>query len=77
MSAGCGILKRERTPAVMELETSFICAYCFSVNEIIVDATGGLLQKYTEDCQVCCRPNRLTIVVEGDFSGAEATAEPE
>lgn len=61
----------------MELETSFVCAYCFSENEIIVDASGGLLQKYTEDCQVCCRPNRLTIIVEADFSGAGATAEPE
>jgi hypothetical protein len=61
----------------MELETTFICAYCFSENEITVDASGGLLQKYTEDCQVCCRPNRLTIIVEPDFSSAGATADPE
>jgi hypothetical protein len=61
----------------MELETSFICAYCFSVNEIVVDASGGLQQSYTEDCQVCCRPNRLNIVVDEDLGGAEAVAEPE
>jgi hypothetical protein len=61
----------------MEVETSFVCAYCFSINEIVVDASGGLHQNYTEDCQVCCRPNRLTITVDEDFGGAEAAAEPE
>ncbi len=25
-----------------------------------VDESGGLLQEYVEDCQVCCQPNVLT-----------------
>lgn len=61
----------------MELDTTFICTYCFSINEIVVDASGGFEQEYTEDCQVCCRPNRLTIVIDEDLAGAEAIAEPE
>lgn len=61
----------------MEVETTFSCAYCFSVNEIVVDASGGLEQEYTEDCQVCCRPNRLTIVIDRDLGSAEVVAGPE
>ncbi len=61
----------------MELETSYICAYCFTVNTIVVDASGGLRQTYTEDCETCCRPNRLTILIDEDLTKAEATAEPE
>jgi hypothetical protein len=69
----CG---RERRCS-MELDASFVCAYCFSVNEIVVDGTGGLQQQYIEDCQVCCRPNRLHIVVEEDLHAASVVAEPE
>lgn len=77
LTAGFGIVVGERAPVAMELETTFVCAYCFSENEVTVDASGGLSQKYTEDCQVCCRPNRLTIIVEEDLGSASATAEPE
>lgn len=61
----------------MELESTFVCAHCFSVNEIVVDASGGREQEYTEDCQVCCRPNRLTILIAEDLDSAETTAQPE
>lgn len=61
----------------MEIATAFICSYCFSVNDIIVDAGGGLRQEYTEDCQVCCRPNRLVITIDEDLRADEAAAEPE
>lgn len=60
----------------MELETTFICAFCLSVNEILVDTTGGLSQEYVEDCQVCCRPNTLHIAIDAELSAAEVMADP-
>lgn len=51
------------------IQTSYVCAYCSSVNEIVIDTTGGRRQQYVEDCQTCCRPNVLTIEIEG--SGGE------
>lgn len=59
----------------MEIETTFVCVYCLQVNEIVVDASGGMKQDYVEDCQVCCRPNRLLITVEENMRNARA--EPE
>lgn len=59
----------------MEIEATFICAYCFETIDTTVDISGGMHQKYVEDCQVCCRPNALTIVIDEDLEGAEITAE--
>ena len=61
----------------VEIQASFICAYCFSVNDIVVDSTGGLQQWYTEDCEVCCRPNRLTVSIDEDLENAAVSAEQE
>jgi len=41
--------------------TSFICAYCGEENHTFVDPSQGKTQKYIEDCQICCRPNELSI----------------
>jgi hypothetical protein len=41
----------------------YACASCGESNETLVDPTGGTRQVYTEDCQVCCRPNLLTITI--------------
>ena len=38
------------------------CPYCGEVIELLVDPSAGL-QRYTEDCQVCCRP--MVVCVEG------------
>ena len=59
----------------MEIESSFVCVYCFELNETIVDASGGSHQEYIEDCQVCCRPNALTIIVAADLRSAEIVAD--
>lgn len=61
----------------MELETSFICTYCLQVNEILVDASAGVMQEYVEDCQICCRPNKLHIRINAETEEAEVEAEPE
>jgi len=43
------------------MDSDFICAYCLQTNSVFVDPSGGETQQYVEDCQVCCRPNRLAI----------------
>lgn len=51
-----------------ETEAVVICPYCGEPNEIGLDAAGGAVQDYVEDCQVCCRPWRVTVAYdeEGD-----------
>jgi hypothetical protein len=58
----------------MEIEAWYTCVYCFEQNEVLVDATGGARQEYIEDCQVCCRPNRLRIMIHPDQQGADVEA---
>jgi Cysteine-rich CPXCG len=45
---------------------TYECAFCGEENETLVDLSGGHRQTYTEDCAVCCRPNLITLVVDGD-----------
>ena len=44
------------------------CPYCGETVEVIVDPSGGHLQRYVEDCEVCCRPWQVTVTQtpEGD-----------
>lgn len=42
-------------------ETGFLCAGCGEWNETSVDPSAGRRQSYVEDCQVCCKPNVLSI----------------
>jgi len=58
----------------MEIEASFVCAFCFQVNAITVDPTGGAHQEYVEDCQICCRPNTLHITVSPELDTADINA---
>ncbi|TYP93324.1 Cysteine-rich CPXCG [Fodinibius salinus] len=37
------------------------CAYCGERNRTFVDPSQGDTQTYIEDCQVCCRPNKLSV----------------
>jgi hypothetical protein len=46
------------------METGFQCAGCGEWNAAVVDASAGRRQRYVEDCQVCCRPNVLTLTRE-------------
>ncbi len=52
----------------------YYCEFCGEENEVFVDASGMRVQKFIEDCQVCCRPNLLTIRIERD---GEVTIEVE
>jgi hypothetical protein len=39
----------------------FQCAGCGEWVETSVDESAGSKQQYVEDCQICCRPNVLTV----------------
>jgi hypothetical protein len=52
---------------------TFYCAYCGEPNETVIDEGGAHVQRYTEDCQVCCRPNELHVTI--DEETGEATIE--
>ncbi|MDP4230837.1 MAG: CPXCG motif-containing cysteine-rich protein, partial [Bacteroidota bacterium] len=44
-------------------------------NETFVDESAGPDQEYTEDCQVCCRPNVLRIHINEDTKEVIVSAE--
>ena len=56
---------------------SFQCAGCFEWVETTVDESGGSRQEYVEDCQVCCKPNVLTIRWDSSEGEYTITAELE
>lgn len=58
-----------------ETDVLVVCPHCGEANEIGLDPGGGPTQEYVEDCQVCCRPWRLTVRYGADGS-AEVFAEP-
>ncbi len=43
-----------------------LCPYCFQINELYIDFSGGLEQRYVEDCQVCCQPIELEVTLTED-----------
>jgi hypothetical protein len=60
----------------MDIIATYMCAYCLQVNEVDVDGSAGQVQEYIEECQVCCRPNNLRILVSADLRSADVQAEP-
>ncbi|MFQ5649718.1 MAG: CPXCG motif-containing cysteine-rich protein [bacterium] len=43
-----------------------LCPYCGEPNEIYVDYSGGPVQTYVEDCQVCCQPWQVRVEIFED-----------
>lgn len=43
------------------MESGYQCAGCGEWNNTSIDESAGRRQTYVEDCQVCCKPNVLTI----------------
>ena len=39
------------------------CPYCGEVSELVIDLSIRS-QTYIEDCQVCCRPMKLNVLVD-------------
>jgi hypothetical protein len=51
-----------------DVEGMVWCPYCGEANEVSLDPGSGAVQQYDEDCQVCCRPWRVTVRYRGDGS---------
>jgi len=49
------------------MTAGFQCASCGEWNETSVDESAGGKQSYVEDCQVCCRPNVLSVWWDADL----------
>lgn len=54
---------------------TFRCAVCGEPNETFVDESAAADQQYTEDCQVCCRPNVLRIHIDEETKEVRVEAE--
>ncbi len=66
---------RRQKGSVMELEASFVCAYCLQVNTISVDPTEGTVQDLIEDCQICCRANHLHVTIDEELESVDVSAD--
>jgi hypothetical protein len=42
-------------------EAVITCPHCGESIEIALDAGSGARQEYVEDCEVCCRPWRVSV----------------
>jgi hypothetical protein len=61
----------------MQTTAEFFCAYCGEPNLTFVDLSAGSHQSYVEDCQVCCRPNVLSINLDEETLEIEINSEYE
>ena len=48
------------------MQMTVSCPYCGEENIIIVDESVGESQDYVEDCQVCCQPWQVSVIVNED-----------
>lgn len=48
------------------LRSTVTCPWCGEPNRIAVDPSGGALQRYVEDCQVCCQPWQVSVRLDDD-----------
>lgn len=44
-----------------ETAATVSCPHCGASVEVGLDPTGGAAQEYVEDCEVCCRPWRVSV----------------
>lgn len=42
------------------------CPYCGEEVEVLIDEGGGEVQRYVEDCPICCRPWEVEVVESAD-----------
>ncbi|HEU4565390.1 MAG TPA: CPXCG motif-containing cysteine-rich protein [Gemmatimonadaceae bacterium] len=59
-----------------DTEALVLCPYCGAATEIALDPGSGATQDYVEDCEVCCRPWRVSVRYLPDGS-ASVHVEPE
>jgi Cysteine-rich CPXCG len=47
-------------------EATVSCPYCGEAVDLALDPGGGAVQDYVEDCQICCRPWRVSVRYHDD-----------
>jgi transcription elongation factor Elf1 len=52
--------------AEYEEDYSFECPYCGSENSVHIDHTAGRRQSFTQDCENCCNPISIKLVLDDD-----------
>ena len=60
----------------MDTTCVYFCAYCGEESFTPVDITGGLSQRFVEDCQVCCRPQMFYLTFDEESHEAAIETEP-
>ena len=50
----------------LEQNESFLCPYCGETNALLVDVSGGPLQEFVVDCEVCCAPIIIRLQMRGE-----------
>jgi hypothetical protein len=58
-----------------DTEAEVSCPWCGELVTIGLDPGSGAVQAYIEDCQICCRPWRVSVVYD-DGGLAEVEVEP-
>lgn len=67
-----------RGDGVADLTAQVVCPYCGEEIELAIDPGGGAVQRYIEDCEVCCRPMELTVSWDEEGTAhAEAVTDEE
>jgi len=51
---------------MLENDYEFSCPYCGEMLAVRVDATAGQKQDFVYDCEVCCKPISIRVVLDGD-----------
>jgi transcription elongation factor Elf1 len=47
----------------VEVYESIVCPFCGQASEVAID-TSVPSQRFTTDCEVCCRPFEVTVMCE-------------
>lgn len=50
--------------AELQEEYYFQCPYCSSAISITIDLIGGRRQSFTTDCEVCCHPIAVRVLID-------------
>lgn len=66
--------KKKRRRSAMVEGYGYRCGYCGEPCTVFVDPTAATSQSYVEDCQVCCRPNRLDIEIDAEDGRVRVSA---
>lgn len=56
------------------MDVEVFCPLCGEPLALRVDPTGGRVQRYVEDCAVCCQPWQVTVRYRGGTAQVEVRA---